>query len=122
MDHPIRFLLKINMAVGKKDSSPVEYPVEAAQVKTENEVGLKEVPDIADEDIRHCYEKEGGMPSIRKDISPGRQRAHRHAFCQIVGHGDQSIGLVTRKVEVSSGCSFECSLSPPGRFRRGWSS
>lgn len=31
IDHPICFLLKINMAVGKKDSSSVESPVEAAR-------------------------------------------------------------------------------------------
>lgn len=31
IDHLIRFLLKINMAVGKTDRSPVESTVEAAQ-------------------------------------------------------------------------------------------
>ena len=69
IDQPICFLLKINMAVGKTKTVRRWRP-RWRRLKSENEVGLKEVPDMPVKVFATWYEEELGMPSIRKDIRP----------------------------------------------------
>lgn len=76
------------MAVGKdqktQDSSTVGSPVEAAQERSENEVGLKErclitLPMRGHSPLVHAEEEEeAGMPSIRKDVRPAGRQARTH--------------------------------------------